>query len=229
MLPDLKIRRMDLDTIRTRKAAEKIIYDFSSGLIDVLVGTQMLSKGLDFDNVGLVGILSADSMLNFPDFRAFERSFQLMAQVSGRAGRRQKQGKVIIQTRQPKHEIIKHVINNDYKEFFYNELVSRKEFKYPPFTRLIAIEVRHKTENTSVKAANKMAEYLLSHFGNRVLGPESPIISRIQSYFIQRIILKIERNIPYNKTRLIIYNAINYIKSIEGFKTVNIIVDVDPQ
>ncbi|PKP22314.1 MAG: primosomal protein N' [Bacteroidetes bacterium HGW-Bacteroidetes-21] len=229
LLPDVSIYRMDLDTARTRKAAEKIIQDFGEGKIDVLVGTQMLSKGLDFNNVGLVGIMNADSMLGFPDFRAFERSFQLMSQVSGRAGRHVKQGRVIIQTRQPNHYILKQVKENDYTSFFDEELANRNLFKYPPFTRIFNIDIKHVKSYITNKAADDLAILLRKSFGNRVLGPEAPVIARVQNLYIKRIILKVEKEVNQAKIRVFLNQATNAVIQRDGFKTVHIIVDADPQ
>ena len=228
LMPGIKVSRMDLDTARTRKSAETIIHDFTEGKIDVLVGTQMISKGLDFNNVGLVGIMNADNMLGFPDFRAYERSFQLMAQVSGRAGRHSKQGKVIIQTRQPEHQVLKWVQENNYKDFFYGESESRQTFHYPPYTRITLLDVKHSNADKARKASEKLAEILRQSFGNRVLGPEEPVIARVQNLYIQRIMVKADREVDPVKSRLAIIAAIDYIRSCEGYKTVMIIPDVDP-
>ncbi len=228
LMPGIKVHRMDLDTARTRKAAENIIHDFSEGKIDVLVGTQMISKGLDFNNVGLVGIMNADNMLGFPDFRASERSFQLMAQVSGRAGRRKKQGKVIIQTRQPEHAVIRWVIENNFIAFYDEELQSRKTFHYPPFTRIINLDVKHTKPEKARDAANALAEILRRSFGNRVLGPEEPVIARVQNLYIRRIMIKAGRETDPAKARVAITETIDYIHSREGYKSVSIIADVDP-
>lgn len=228
LLPDIKISRMDLDTARTRKSAEKIIHDFAEGRTDVLVGTQMISKGLDFSNVGLVGIMNADNMLGFPDFRAAERSFQLMAQVSGRAGRSNKQGRVVIQTRQPEHEVLQWVKENDFKTFFENELQHREEFHYPPFTRIIHLDIRHSQPEKARDAAEKLAAVLRHSFGNRLLGPEEPAIARVKNLYIRRIMIKADRNTDAAKARIAIANAIEFIRSAEGYKTVIVSADVDP-
>lgn len=229
LLPNAKLARMDTDTARNKKSAEKIIYDFSVGNTDILIGTQMLSKGLDFDNVGLVGIINADNLLNFPDFRSFERSFQLMAQVSGRAGRRNKQGRVIIQTRQPDHEILQKVIQNDYQGFYDTEMANRNLFFYPPFTRIINIDIKHVQSPLANKASEILAQQLRLTFKHRILGPEAPLISRIQNLYIKRISLKVERDLSVKNVRMAIYNAIDSVRKVEGLKSVIINIDVDPQ
>ena len=226
--PEVKISRMDLDSTGSKKAYHKIIYDFENGNTDILIGTQMVSKGLDFDNVALVGIMNADNMLNFPDFRAHERSFQLMAQVSGRAGRKNKQGKVIIQTSDKNHPIIKSVINNDYETMFNSQLALRKQFKYPPFYRLIQLSIKHKDKNITDKAAEDSAQRLKQIFGNRILGPEYPVISRIKNRYIKTVLIKIERKLSHKKAKKLINEVINRVKSNDKFKYVQFVADVDP-
>ena len=229
IFPDAKIERMDLDTTRSKNAYRRIINDFEDRRIDILVGTQMVTKGLDFDNVGVVGVLNADNMLSYPDFRSFERSFQLMAQVSGRAGRKNTQGKVVIQTYNPKHPIIANVIYNDYIGMFNNQLRERNTFKYPPFYRLIKITLKHKEDKLLNEAAGFLAEQLRKTFGKRILGPEYPIVSRVKSLFLKDILLKIEKELPVNqskeKLKAIINNNFN---KIEKYKSIRIILDVDP-
>lgn len=171
IFPDIKVARMDLDTSRTRRSHENIIGSFERGEVDVLIGTQMISKGLDFDNVSVVGILNADSMLNYPDFRAFERSFQMMAQVGGRAGRKHKQGTVILQTSNPDNPVILNVINNNYKNQYQSELAERELFKYPPFYRLIHLTIKHKNPNTVHQASDYFGQYLRGLFNERVVVP----------------------------------------------------------
>lgn len=226
--PDAKVARMDLDSTRSKNAYHNIISGFESGDIDILIGTQMVSKGLDFDNVNLVGILNADNMLNYPDFRAFERSYQLIAQVSGRAGRKNKQGKVIVQTSNPSHPILQYVLDNKYKEMYKSQLLERKNFKYPPFYKIINISVRHKKHDVTDKASDQLGVNLRKVFGKRVLGPEPPIISRVQNYFIQNIILKVERERSYKKAKDLLSEQIINLLSLDNFKSVNISIDVDP-
>ncbi|MFC2097760.1 primosomal protein N' [Bacteroidota bacterium] len=180
--PDARIARMDLDSTRSKKAFGRIIHDFQEKKTNILIGTQMVSKGFDFEGVSLTGIINADNILNFPDFRSFERSYQLMVQVSGRAGRKSKPGKVIIQTSDPEHHIIKDIVSNNYIRMFNKELNDRKEFNYPPYSRLVKIYLKHKDKNTVHKASIELVSMLSSYFGNMVLGPETPIINRFKKY-----------------------------------------------
>jgi len=228
LFPLARIARMDLDTTRSKTAYEKLIYKFENHELDILVGTQMVSKGLDFDHVSLVGILNADSMLNFPDFRAHERSYQLMAQVSGRAGRKNKQGKVIIQTHEPKHPIIQSVIRNDYVGMYQTQMSEREEFIYPPFYRLINITLKHKNNSILTQAANMLANSLRKIFGIRVFGPQAPVINRIQNYYIVNILLKIEKKSSPAKAKWILNREANNLKAIDRFKMVMVQFDVDP-
>ena len=226
--PKAKVKRMDLDTTRGKTGYEKIIYKFENRVIDILIGTQMVSKGLDFDNVSIVGIMNADNMLNFPDFRAYERSYQLMAQVSGRAGRKNKQGKVIIQTSKPKHRIIQYVLRNAYKKMFENQVLERKSFKYPPYYRLIKVTIKHKKRFIVEEFSDILANKLRKTFGNRVLGPEYPIISRIQTWYIKDILLKIDKKISINQSKKIIINAGLELKNLKNYSNISIIFNADP-
>lgn len=226
--PDKKIARLDLDTTRTKNSYDKIIEKFEHRDIDLLVGTQMLSKGLDFNNVQLVGILNADQMLNFPDFRAYERSFQMMVQVAGRAGRLRKQGKVVIQTRYPDNWVLKDVINHDYDAFYNKEIKERRQFRYPPFYRLIRLVMVDKNKSTIEKAAEELAERLKISLKDRVLGPEFPYISRIRNRFHIHILIKIEREMSANKVRSFIQGEMDYLLSMKAYKSIRIYSDVDP-
>ncbi|WP_066629784.1 replication restart helicase PriA [Labilibacter marinus] len=228
MFPDIKVARMDLDTSRTRKSHETIIGNFERGEVDILIGTQMISKGLDFDNVSVVGILNADSMLNYPDFRAFERSFQMMAQVGGRAGRKYKQGTVVLQTSNPDNPVIRDVINNNYKNHFNNELLEREAFKYPPFYRLIHLTIKHRNPNTVQSASDYFGQYLRGIFNERVVGPQAPTISKIQNWHIRKVMLKLEAGVSLPKTKQLLRDAINTVITHPGFKAVVIQADVDP-
>ncbi|HEY0175500.1 MAG TPA: primosomal protein N', partial [Pedobacter sp.] len=185
IFPDVKIARLDVDSTRTKNSLQKIIGDFQEKKTDILIGTQMVAKGLDFDNVTLIGVINADTLLNYPDFRAFERSYQLLSQVAGRAGRRDKQGKVCIQAYDDDHRIIKQVVDNNYLEMYNDEIAERKQFHYPPFTRLIFINVKHKDANLLNAAAAHFATLLRAQLGTRVLGPEQPLVSRIRNYYIK--------------------------------------------
>ncbi|MFT3740425.1 MAG: primosomal protein N' [Breznakibacter sp.] len=229
LFPDARVARMDLDTTRTRKAHENLIGELETGNVDILIGTQMVSKGLDFEKVSLVGILDADSMLNFPDFRAHERAFQLMAQVSGRAGRKGKQGTVILQTANIQHPVVRQVIANDYKSLYDTQLVERQQFKYPPYYRLVELTVKHKDVNKTDRAAKNLALGLRHLFGDRVLGPHTPLIGRIQNQYIRQIMLKIERTASPQKAKEMVQAAIHSLVAQPEYRSVWIQVDVDPQ
>ncbi len=228
LFPEASVARMDLDTTRTRTAYEKIIQDFEKGKTNILIGTQMVSKGLDFDHVSVVGILNADTMLNYPDFRAYERAYQLMAQVSGRAGRKNKQGKVILQTRSMDHPIIHQVMTNDYEAMVNIQLAERKMFRYPPFYRLIYVYLKHRDEAKLELMANTMAAKLHAALGNRVLGPDKPPVARIQTYFIKKIVLKIEINASMTKVREVLLNIQREMIEEPQFKSLLVYYDVDP-
>jgi primosomal protein N' (replication factor Y) len=228
IFPNARISRMDYDTTRSRKSYEKILSDFEQQKVDILIGTQMVTKGLDFERVSLVGILNADNMLNFPDFRAYERAFQLMAQVSGRAGRKNKRGTVILQTSSPDHPIIGQVIRNDYKGMFTTQCEERKLFNYPPYFRMIQIVLRHKDPNILNQASNRLAGELRSVFGNRVLGPNVPVVSRIQNKYIKHILLKFEVEASAERAKEILRQITNQLLSDSKFKALWINLDVDP-
>jgi primosomal protein N' (replication factor Y) len=227
-LPEAKVARMDFDTMRSKHAYQRIISDFEEGRIDILVGTQMVTKGLDFGNVSLVGIMNADNMLSFPDFRAFERSFQLMEQVSGRAGRKQKRGKVIIQTYNPYHSVIQFVINHDYNGLFNSQLYDRKNFNYPPYFRLIQILLKHKDQDLLNHAAIRLTNTLRRVLKHRVLGPEFPLVSRINEYYIKQIMVKVERTADLNANKNLISACLTDFRKSQDFRSVRVIVDVDP-
>ena len=229
ILPGTKIARMDLDTMRSKHALQQIIADFEAGKIDVLVGTQMVTKGLDFDNVSLVCILNADNMLSYPDFRSAERSYQLMAQVSGRSGRKNKQGKVIIQTRQPGHAVIKQVVDNDYEAMYRLQLAERQKFGYPPFTRLILLKLKHRDPELLNNAANILAGNLRKLFGKSILGPEYPMVSRIMNYYIKHIMVKIERGRNLVASKNSLADVIGRFRQESAGRSVKVIIDVDPQ
>ncbi len=228
IMPKARVARMDLDSTRKKNAYENLIGKFSSGEIDILIGTQMVSKGLDFDNVSVVGIMNADNMLNFPDFRAFERSFQLMAQVSGRAGRKKKQGKVIIQTGTPANPIIQQVVRNDYDTFFVEQMSERKQYFYPPFYRLINISLKHKQRDSVNRGAAILVKKLRAFLGQRVLGPQPPLISRIQNWHLQSITIKLEKNMQLGNHKKALLNAITETKQTSGLSGLLINIDVDP-
>ncbi|MCX6300723.1 MAG: primosomal protein N' [Bacteroidia bacterium] len=228
VFPDARVARMDQDTTRTRNSFNRIIQAFEEHRTDILIGTQMISKGLDFENLTVVGILNADNLMNFPDFRAHERSYQLMEQVSGRAGRRQKQGKVVIQTSDPANKIIRLVLLHDYLTMFRLQAEERKNFYYPPFSRLIRISIKHKDKALLNKYADILGNDLKATFGRRVLGPEFPIISRIQLWYIKTILLKIEKEKPAAKARQMILESIDRLEKEKGATSLRIAIDVDP-
>jgi primosomal protein N' len=227
LFPDYFVGRMDLDTTRGKDAYEKIIDDFQSKRVQILIGTQMLSKGLDFENVGVVGVISADSLLNFPDFRSHERGFQLMMQAAGRAGRKNKQGKVIIQSADPLQPVYDYILNYDYEGFFNSQMAERKMFNYPPFSRLISIIIKDKIEHKVEAAAGYLAELLRITFGEMIQGPGKPIVSYIQSYHFREILIKLDNNFSLKKTREAIKSAESKFHSKREFKYITIQYDVD--
>ncbi|MDX1774529.1 primosomal protein N' [Oceanihabitans sediminis] len=227
LFPDHKVARMDLDTTRGKYGYEKIITSFEQQEVDILVGTQMLTKGLDFRNVNLVGIMNADNMLNFPDFRAHERSFQLMLQVSGRAGRTEKRGRVLIQTYNPYHKILQQVSTNDYASMFKEQMDERYVFKYPPVYRLIKITLKHKDYNRVNMAADWYAQSLRQVFGDFVLGPEFPPVARIRNQYHKNIIVKIPSKQSLAKTKETIIRIDNSFNAVKDFRSVRVILNVD--
>ncbi|MEN8124496.1 MAG: primosomal protein N' [Bacteroidota bacterium] len=227
IFPQAKVGRMDLDTTRGKYGYHKIISAFQDHEIDILVGTQMLSKGLDFNNVTLVGILNADNMLNFPDFRAHERSYQLMAQVSGRAGRANKRGKVIIQTFNPFHQILQQVSTNDYDNMYKDQINERYEYHYPPIVRLVKITLKHKDFNKVNIASEWLGKSFKNVFYDNVLGPASPSISRIRNLYLKNILIKLPNDRPIIQSKKIIQKIKNSFQSIPEFRSVRFIIDVD--
>lgn len=227
LFPDNKVARMDLDTTRGKYGYEKIITALEQQEIDILVGTQMLTKGLDFRNVKLVGIMNADNMLNFPDFRAHERSYQLMQQVSGRAGRTEERGKVLIQTYNPHHNILQQVSTNNYVDMFNEQMNERFNFKYPPVFKQIKITLKHKDYNRAETASIWYAKSLRQIFKDNVLGPESPPIARIRNQFHKNILVKIPKQQSLVKTKEAIIKINNSFQSIKDFRSVKVILNVD--
>jgi primosomal protein N' (replication factor Y) len=227
LFPDFKIGRMDLDTTRGKFGYQKIIGAFEAKEIDVLVGTQMLSKGLDFDNVSLVGILNADSMLNFPDFRAHERAYQMMVQVSGRAGRSKKQGNVAIQTYNPYHKILQQVATTNYIEMYKEQLQERWQFKYPPYYRLIKITLKHRDYNKVDSGVNWLFKSLYNSFGELVLGPTAPAVSRIRNQYIKNIVIKIPPKQSLANTKNQLTKIKNTFEAVKDFRPIRFIIDVD--
>jgi primosomal protein N' (replication factor Y) len=227
LFPDFKIGRMDLDTTRGKFGYQKIIGAFEAREIDVLVGTQMLSKGLDFDNVSLVGILNADSMLNFPDFRAHERAYQMMVQVSGRAGRSKKQGNVAIQTYNPYHKILQQVATTNYIEMYKEQLQERWQYKYPPYYRLIKITLKHRDYNKVDSGVNWLFKSLYNSFGEHVLGPTAPAVSRIRNQYIKNIVIKIPPKQSLANTKNQLTKIKNSFEAVKDFRPIRFIIDVD--
>ena len=228
LFPEARVARMDLDTTRTRSAYERIIADFEQGRTDILIGTQMVSKGLDFDHVSIVGILNADTMLNYPDFRAYERAFQLMAQVAGRAGRKNKRGRVVLQTKSIDHPIIPQVIANDYEGMVAGQLAERQMFHYPPYYRLVYVYLKNRNETLLDLMAQTMGTKLRAVFGNRVLGPDKPPVARVQTLFIRKIVLKIETNAPMARARELLVQVQKEMLMEDRFKSLIVYYDVDP-
>lgn len=228
LFPEIVIKRLDLDSTRSKNAYSIILGEFESRQIDVLIGTQMVSKGLDFDNVSLVGILDADMLINRPDFRAFERSYQLMSQVAGRAGRKGKRGKVIIQTGDPDHWLIQKVMEHDYVGFYENELIERKNYFYPPFYKIIEFTLKHKEEYLVDRAAFDFAHSLREIFKERVIGPEFPIVRRIQNLFLKSIKLKVERDISDKKIKERLQQLVDAFYSVPSNKAIRLVINVDP-
>jgi primosomal protein N' (replication factor Y) len=228
VFPAARVGRMDQDTTRNKNAFNKIIESFEDHRIDILIGTQMISKGLDFENLTVVGIMNADNLLNFPDFRAHERSFQLIEQVSGRAGRRSKQGKVIIQTSNPEHKMIRLVLRHDYVNMYKTQIEERRAFSYPPFSRLLQINLKHRERAALNTFADILGNDLRKYFGKRVLGPEYPVISQIQTWYIKTILIKIEKEKPLGKAKDMIWEAVKRLEKETGAGTLRIAIDVDP-
>ena len=228
IFPDYNIVRMDHDTTRRKNAYEEIILDFQQQKIDILVGTQMIAKGFDFEKVSLVGIIDADSMLNYPDFRSHERAFQLLSQVSGRAGRKEKQGAVILQTYNPEHEIINFVKQHSYSKFYRLQISERKSFKYPPFSRLIFVKFRHTDHKVLDSVTEKFSSFLRKSFKDRVLGPEYPLVSKVKNYYIKSIMLKIEADKSFSEAKSIISFLLKHMKSNKMLGGCVVHLDVDP-
>ncbi len=227
--PEARVARLDLDTTRGKYGHETIINDFQNQQVDILIGTQMVSKGLDFDHVSVVGILNADNMLKFPDFRANERSYQLMAQVSGRAGRKNKQGKVIIQTNDAEHAIVQQVIQNNYVAMFNQQLAERKQFNYPPFSRLIKLTLKHRDQNVVNKAAQFLVNAIKAMKHLQILGPTVPPVPRIQNLYLRTALIKLDKGNEVTQVKRALANQIDDFKTHPQFKSVQVMLDVDPQ
>ena len=228
IFPEARIARMDLDTTRTRQAYERIISDFSAGRTNLLIGTQMISKGLDFDKVSVVGILNADTMLNYPDFRAYEHAFMMMAQVSGRAGRKGRRGLVILQTKSPDLPLIRQVVHNDYAAFYRSMIAERQQFRYPPYFRLVYVYLKHRQDAVVEAAGIEMGSRLRQWFSGRVLGPDKPGISKVKSLSIRKIVLKFELSLNMAEVRKYLALAQKQMLQDKRYTSLQIYYDVDP-
>lgn len=228
IFPEARISRMDLDTTRTRNAYERIIGEFSSGHTNLLIGTQMVSKGLDFGNVAVVGILDADTMLNNPDFRAYEHAFMMMSQVAGRAGRKGSRGKVILQTRNPELPVIGEVVRNDFKTFYKELFEERRMFRYPPFSHIVCVYLRHRDARVADDAAADMARLLRAALGDRVLGPDRPSVARVKTMSIRKILIKLENGISLPRVRECLRSQQSVLMQNRRYATLETYYDVDP-
>ena len=228
IFPEARIARMDLDTTRSRQAYERIISDFSAGRTNLLIGTQMISKGLDFDKVSVVGILNADTMLNYPDFRAYEHAFMMMAQVSGRAGRKGKRGLVILQTKSPDLPLIGQVVHNDYATFYRSLIAERQQFRYPPYYRLVYVYLKHRQDAVVEAAGVEMGARLRQWFSGRVLGTDKPGISKVKSLSIRKIVLKFEPTLNMAEVRKYLTLAQQQMLQDKRYASLQIYYDVDP-
>ena len=228
VFPDARISRMDLDTTRTRNAYERIISDFSARRTNILIGTQMVSKGLDFDHVSVVGILNADAMLNQPDFRAYEHAYMMMSQVSGRAGRKNKRGLVILQTKQPKLPVIDYVVRGDYTPLYKDLIAERQAFRYPPYHHLIYVFLKHRQETTVHTAAIEFGSRLRQWFGGRVLGPDKPSVAKVKQQNIRKLVLKLELGIDMKRVREYLLMAQSQMLADKRYASLQIYYDVDP-
>ena len=228
VFPEARVARMDLDTTRTRNAYERIITDFSAGRTNILIGTQMISKGLDFDKVSVVGILNADTMLNYPDFRAYEHAFMMMSQVSGRAGRKGKRGLVILQTRSKEASVIQQVVRNDYTSLYKDLIAERQAFRYPPYYRLVYVFLKHSHDDVVNTAGIEMGSRLRQWFGSRVLGPDKPAVAKVKSQNIRKLVLKLENGIDMKRVREYLLLAQSQILADKRYASLQIYYDVDP-
>lgn len=228
LFPQARVARMDLDTTRSRTAYERLLADFEHGRTDILVGTQMVTKGLDFERVSVVGILNADTMLNMPDFRSYERAFQMLSQVAGRAGRRSRQGLVILQTKMPDLSVVKQVVTNDFDSLYSDQMEERQAFHYPPFSRVVNILMKHRDPHVVTRLSNDMAQLLRRVFGQRVLGPDTPMVSRIQLQYIRKVVLKIETAASMAEARQRLRQIQQYLLSLPEYKSAQVVYDVDP-
>ena len=227
-LPEARIGRVDLDTTRSKTAFQQLIQQMQAGQLDLIVGTQMVAKGLDFDGLSFVGIFDADKMINFPDFRAHERAYQLITQVAGRAGRREQQGEVYIQTNQPQHAIFEHILEGNYEALYEEEMVEREGYHYPPFVRLIKLVIKHADEHIAARAARDLSNMLKEKYGvGRILGPEKPLIERIRNLYAQEILIKLEKGISLAKFKTSLREDLDQAQTWPSFKGIQLVIDVD--
>ncbi len=228
LFPDARVARMDLDTARTRSAYERIIRDFSMGKTNLLIGTQMVSKGLDFDRVSVVGIMNADGMLNYPDFRAYEHAFMMMSQVAGRAGRKGRRGLVVLQTKSPDLPVIRQVVANDFPTFYQDLLEERRDFRYPPFYRLVYVYLKHRKDPVVDSAGYEMGSRLRAYFADRVLGPDKPAVARVKQLNIRKIVLKLENGLPLKDVRECLRQVQSQLMKDPRYGALQVYYDVDP-
>jgi len=228
VFPEARIARMDLDTTRTRNAYERIINDFSAGRTNILIGTQMISKGLDFDRVSVVGILGCDSMLNFPDFRAYEHAFMMMSQVSGRAGRKNRRGLVVLQTKSPQLSVVQQVVRNDYAALYSDQIAERQAFRYPPYYRLVYVFLKHRQDAVVQTAAIEMGARLRQLFADRVLGPDKPAVAMVKQQNIRKLVLKLELGIDMKRVRQCLLGVQQQMSADKRYSSLQIYYDVDP-
>jgi primosomal protein N' (replication factor Y) len=228
VFPEARVARMDLDTTRTRNAYERIITDFSAGRTNIMIGTQMISKGLDFDKVSVVGILNADTMLNYPDFRAYEHAFMMMAQVSGRAGRKGRRGLVILQTKQKDLPVIQQVVRNDYTSLYKSLAAERQAFHYPPYYHLVYVFMKHSHDDVVNTAGIEMGSRLRQWFGERVLGPDKPSVAKVKSQNIRKLVLKLENGIDMKRVREYLLLAQSQMLADKRYASLQIYYDADP-
>jgi primosomal protein N' (replication factor Y) len=227
-IPTARIGRVDLDTTRSKTAFQQLIQEVQAGNLDIIVGTQMVAKGLDFDGLSFVGIFDADKMINFPDFRAHERAYHLITQVAGRAGRRDQQGEVFIQTNQPSHELFQFILDGNYEGLYENEMIEREGYHYPPFVRLIKLILKHADEHKVERAAKDLGLALKEKYGiGRILGPEKPLIEKIRNLYAQEILIKLEKGISLAKFKKSLREDLDLAQNWPSFKAVQLVIDVD--
>jgi len=227
LFPEATVARMDMDTTRNKNAYQKIISDFEQHKTDILVGTQMVTKGLDFDRVSVVGILNADNLMSYPDFRSFEKAFQIMSQVSGRAGRKEVPGKVVIQTYQPNHPALQYVVTNDYQSMYRQQIAERRQFNFPPLCRLVKITLKHANDELVNEASLALAPLLREAFPHQVLGPEWPLVSRIQNYYMKDFWIKLNKDNNLIQNKLLLQQILHDFQSDSRYKAIRVVINVD--